>query len=64
MAALVAAEADRPKEARRGMAGVLLDAAAAEDPPFELSKPELARRLAHHPSPTPSATGRSGRSST
>jgi hypothetical protein len=48
MAALVAAEADKPKEARRGMAAVLLDAAAAHDPPFELSKPEFARRLARH----------------
>jgi hypothetical protein len=48
MAALVAAESDRPNEARRGMAGVLLDAAAAHDPPFELSKPEFARRLARH----------------
>ena len=57
MAALVAAEADRPKEARRGMAGVLLDAAAAEDPPFELSKPELARRLARHAIANPERDG-------
>jgi len=48
VAAQVAAEANRPKEARRGMASVLLDAAAAHDPPFELSKPAFARRLAHH----------------
>lgn len=57
MVALVAAEADRPKEARRGMAGVLLDAAAAEDPPFELSKPELARRLARHAIANPERDG-------
>ena len=48
MTKLVEAEAGKPKDARRGMAGVLLDAAAGQDPPFELSKPELARRLAGH----------------
>lgn len=57
MDALVTAEADKPKDARRGLAGVLLDAAVAHDPPFDLSKPQLARRLARHAVENPERDG-------
>ena len=46
---LVAAEADKPKSKRRGMARVVLGAAAAaHDPSFTPSKPDVARALARY----------------
>ena len=48
LAALVAAEDDKPERKRRGMARVVLDAAGAHDPPFTPSKPDLARALARY----------------
>lgn len=49
IAELVAAEADKPKPRRRGMARIVLEAAAgAHDPPFTPSKPVLARALARY----------------
>ena len=46
---LVAAEADKPKSKRRGMARVVLEAAAAaHDPSFTPSKPDVARALARY----------------
>lgn len=52
----VAAEADKPRAQRRGMARVVLDA-AAQGPPFKPSKPDLARALARYAVEHPGSAG-------
>jgi hypothetical protein len=57
MTVAVAAEAGKPRAARRGMARVVLEAAEAQDPSFKPRKPDLARALARYAVEHPGGAG-------